>query len=161
MVHRLSYEVHNCSSNNKFTHLRQPNFHHCIRSGLYDQPVASFYTVEPNCRIYTGMLWMHVRNMWTSNYKGFPVYVLQYKLMTKVWINPEIPHTEQWNKFIPLLQLHLVFWKVPFLCAYWHSICPKTFGFSYKTLSILLSPSFIQYSVWRQVQSLFQNGSST
>jgi len=51
MVHSLSYEVHNCSFNKTFTASRQPNFHHCIRSGLHDQPVASSYTVEPNCRI--------------------------------------------------------------------------------------------------------------
>jgi len=34
MGHSLPYEVHNCSSNNKFIALRQPYFQHCIRGGL-------------------------------------------------------------------------------------------------------------------------------
>ena len=36
MVHRLSYEVHNCSSNNKVTALRQPYFHTFITTFAAD-----------------------------------------------------------------------------------------------------------------------------
>jgi len=144
MGHRLPYEVHNCSSNNKFTALRQRTFNTAFAADFMISQLhlstLSNHTAECILERYgyhTGCV-SEIRELQTikdfhfifSNRNSWPTceYILKFRTQS-IKINLLL-----YFSFILYFERFLSFAHI------WHSIWAKVFGFSCKNLSILLFP---------------------